>query len=47
LAQQAGQPMAAVLAGTRVSEPIGPRVGQPQRVIQLAISQQPSVGVIA
>ena len=44
LAQQADQPMATVLAGARVGQRIGTRVGQAQRVIQLAIGQQPGIG---
>jgi hypothetical protein len=43
LAQQAGQPVATVLAGARVHQPIGSRVCQAQRVIQLAVSQQPGI----
>jgi hypothetical protein len=39
LAQQAGQPVAAVLAGARVRKRFGTRVGQAQRVVQLAVSQ--------
>jgi hypothetical protein len=37
LAQQAGQPVATVLAGARVGKRIGTRVGQANRVVQLAI----------
>ena len=44
LAQQAGQPVAAVLAGAHVRQRIGTRVGQTQRVTQLAVSQQPGIG---
>jgi hypothetical protein len=44
LAQQAGQPVATILAGARVRQPIGTRVGQVQRVIQLPVSQQPGIG---
>jgi hypothetical protein len=44
LAQQPRQPVATVLAGTRVRQLIGTRVGQAQRVIQLAVSQQPGIG---
>jgi hypothetical protein len=36
--------MATVLAAACVSERIGTRVGQAQRVIQLAIGQQPGIG---
>ena len=36
--------MAAVPAGACVGEHIGTRVGQAQRVIQLAIGQQPGIG---
>ena len=32
--------MATVLAGAHISQRIGPRVGQAQRVIQLAVTQQ-------
>jgi hypothetical protein len=39
LPQHADQSVAAVLAGPRISERIGPGVGQGQRVIQLAVSQ--------
>ena len=44
LTQQAGQPVATVLAGARFRQCIGTRVGQAQRVVQLAVSQQPGVG---
>ncbi len=43
LAQQAGQPMATILAGASVGERIGTRVGQVQGVIQLAIGKQSAV----
>jgi hypothetical protein len=43
LPQQAGQPMAAVLAGARIGEQVTGRVGQAESVIQLAIGQQPGV----
>jgi hypothetical protein len=43
LAQQAGKPMTAVLAGARVRQS-GARVAQAQRVIQFAVSQQPGIG---
>jgi hypothetical protein len=36
--------MTTVLAGACVSERIGTGVGQAQRVIQLAVGQQPSIG---
>ena len=36
--------MATVLAGARVRQSIGTCVGQAQRVIQFAISQQPGIG---
>jgi hypothetical protein len=36
--------VAAILAGARVGERIGPRVSQAHRVIQLAIRQQPGIG---
>src|SRR5271170_7052471 len=36
--------MAAVPAGARIGKHIGTRVGQAQRVIQLAIGQQPGIG---
>jgi len=44
LAQQPGEPVATVLAGARVGQLVGTRVGQAQRVIQLAVSQQPGIG---
>ena len=44
LAQQPGQPVPTVLAGARISQPIGTRVGQVERVIQFAVSQQPGIG---
>ena len=37
LTQQARQSVATVLAGARVGERIGARLGQPDRIIQLAI----------
>jgi hypothetical protein len=37
LPQQSGQPMATIFAGARVGERIGTRLGQPDRIIQLAI----------
>jgi hypothetical protein len=43
LAQQARQPMATVLAGARIGEQVTGRVGQAQRVIQLAVNQQPRI----
>ena len=36
--------MASVLAGARVRQSIGARVGQAQPVIQFAVSQQPGIG---
>ena len=36
--------MAAVLAGARIGEGVGTRVGQCQRVVQLAIGEQPGIG---
>jgi hypothetical protein len=36
--------MAAVLAGARIGEGVGTRVGQSQRVVQLAIGEQPGIG---
>ena len=36
--------MASVLAGARVRQSIGARVGQAQRIIQFAVSQQPGIG---
>jgi hypothetical protein len=36
--------MAAVFAGPRISERLGPSVGQAQHVIQLAVSQQTRIG---
>jgi hypothetical protein len=45
LAQQAGQPMPTVLTGACVRQRFGTRVGQAQRVIQLAVSQQPGIGI--
>jgi hypothetical protein len=47
LAQQAGQPMATVLAGARIGECIGSPVGKAQGVIQLAVGQYPASEVIA
>ena len=44
LTQQAGQPMATILAGARVGQRLGTRAGQAQRIIQLAAGQQPGVG---
>jgi hypothetical protein len=44
LAQQASQLVTTVLAGARVSQRVGTRIGQAQCVIQLAIRQQPGVG---
>jgi hypothetical protein len=44
LAQQADQPVAAILASTCIGERVRTRVGQPHRVIQLAIGQQPGIG---
>ena len=38
LAQQAGQPMATILAGAAIGELVTGRVGQARRVIQLAIA---------
>jgi hypothetical protein len=39
LAQQADKPVATVLAGARIGQPIGTRVGQAHRVIQLTLRQ--------
>jgi Transglycosylase len=36
--------VATVLAGARVRQRIGTRVGQAQRVVQFAVSQQPGIG---
>jgi hypothetical protein len=36
--------VATILAGACISEPIGTRVGQADRVIQLTVGQQPSIG---
>jgi hypothetical protein len=36
--------MATVLASARIRQRIGCRVGQAQRVIQLAVRQQPAIG---
>ena len=44
LTQQAHQPVATVLAGARVGQRVGPRVSQAERVVQLAIGQQPGIG---
>jgi len=44
LAQQADQAMAAVLPGPRAGQRLGTPVAQAQRVIQLAIGQQPGIG---
>jgi hypothetical protein len=44
LTQQAGQAMASVLAGARIDESVGTHVGQTQRVVQLAIGEQPCIG---
>jgi hypothetical protein len=44
LPQQAGEPVPTVLARARVGQCFGTSVGQVERVIQLAISQQSGIG---
>ena len=44
MAQQSGQPVATVVAGPRVSQRIGNRVGEAQCIIQFTVSQQPGIG---
>ena len=44
LAQKTRQPMPAILAGTRVGQPVSRRAGQVQRVIQFTASWQSSIG---
>jgi hypothetical protein len=44
LTQQPRQPVTTILAGTRVDQHIGTGVGQPHRVVQFPIGQQPGVG---
>jgi hypothetical protein len=43
LTEQAGEPVATVFAGARVGQRFGTRIGQAQRVIQLAAGQQPPI----
>jgi hypothetical protein len=44
LTKQPRQPIPTVLAGARGRQPLATRVGQAQRVIQLAVSQPPGIG---